>query len=210
MVEEAYYSHHYISNSDLKRLRKIMDPKFEDPADLKEILAFGTLFHKLVLEPHKVTHLEQARDDYPLAKKMRDQFLTDKLCRDIMMVPDIRREHEYYRSDAFGVGIPTRCKVDFESPRMMSICGELKGLSIRNDRQLDEAVDRFDYDQAVAFYLDMTGRKHYFMAAPSKVVEQTFKRFIDRNHIYYTRGRIKVRNSLKQFLQVFPNEYAHR
>ena len=45
---------------------------------------------------------------------------------------------------------------------------------------MDEAVDRFDYDQAVAWYMTLTGHDKYFLAAPSKVVKTTFKRLIDK------------------------------
>ncbi len=203
---DSYYDHFYVSNSDLKRLRKIMDPKFEDPADLQNIFDFGTLFHKLVLEPHKVTDKERARDDYELAKQMATSFLMDPLCRDILYIPDLRREHEYYRNDRFGVN--ARCKVDFESPKLR-LCGELKGLSVGNERQLAEAIDRFDYDQAVAWYLELTGHQKYFFAVPSKIVKKTFKVLVDRDHVYYKRGLIKARNSVKEWLQMFGHVYAN-
>ena|SRR5687768_1431790 len=189
-----YFDSHYISNSDLKRLKVILNPNYRDPADLEEIFSFGTLFHALVLEPHKADYKHK---DYELAARMCKQFFNDPLCRKIFLdAYDLRREHEYYRKECFG--LPARCKVDFESKKL-SLCGELKGLKISSDRQLDEAVNHHDYDQAVAWYLDVTGHKNYFMSVPSKVAEKTFRRLVDRNHPYYKNGREKAIKSAKLF-----------
>lgn len=189
-----YFDHHYISNSDLKKLKSLLNPSYREPANLEDILSFGTLFHALVLEPHKADH---NHNDYELAKRMCKQFFDDQLCRQIFISAyDLRREHEYYRAERFG--LPARCKVDFES-KMLSLCGELKGLAIANDRQLDEAVDFHSYDQATCWYLDITGHRNYFMAVPSKLAEKTFKRLITRDHPYYKNGKEKVIKAVKLF-----------
>lgn len=194
----TYYDHHYISNSDLKKLRKIIDPKFQDPADLEEIFKFGTLFHALVLEPHKADY---SHPDLERAIRMKDKFFKDPLCRKIMMVSDIRREHEFYRVNKFG-GVSVRCKVDFLS-KGLGLCGELKGLSCNTEKAFEEAVDRFDYDQAVAWYLDTSELPRYFMGAPSKDSDDIFKRLVDRNHKYYHRGLQKVHKSIKLYNEMF-------
>jgi hypothetical protein len=189
-----YYDSHYISNSDLKRLRKLIDPKFEDPADLEEIFSFGTLFHALVLEPHKADYNHK---DFELANSMAKRFFDEHICRKIFIeVYDLRREHEYYRNDRFEV--MARCKVDFES-KMLGLCGELKGLSVSSEKAFDEAVDRFDYDQAIAWYMDVTGHQNYFLVAPSKIAEKVFKRFVSRDHLFYKRGKEKVVKAVKLF-----------
>lgn len=189
-----YFDSHYISNSDLKRLKVLMNPNYRDPSDLEEIFSFGTLFHALVLEPHKANRQHK---DYELAKRMCKQFFDDPLCRQIFISAyDLRREHEYYRQDRFG--LPARCKVDFES-KILGLCGELKGLKISSDRQLDEAVYHHDYDQACAWYIEVTGHRNYFMAVPSKLAEKTFKRLITRDHPYYKNGKEKAIKSAKLF-----------
>jgi hypothetical protein len=192
-----YFDSEYLSNSDLKQLRKYMDPKFEDPADLKEIFSFGTLFHALVLEPHKADYTHK---DLELAKRMAKTFFDDPLCRQVIMVGDIKREYEYYRLNAFGV--KARCKCDLMS-KAISLVGELKGLACDSEKSFDEAMDRFDYDQAVAWYLDVAQKQNYFMAAVSKKSDKLFKRLVNRDHVYYKRGIVKVNKAVKQFKEVF-------
>ena len=190
----TYFEHHYISNSDLKRLQQLMAPKYQEPENLKEIFSFGTLFHALVLEPHKADY---NHPDYQLAKRMTEQFFAEKICRDIFLnVPDLKREHEFYRQNKFG--LPARCKVDFGS-RRLDLCGELKGLAVANEKQVDEAIDRFDYDQAICWYLNVSERRNYLFVCPSKLVKRTFKRFITRDHPAYKRGEEKVIKAVKLF-----------
>ena len=181
----------------------MIDPKFEDPADIDRIFSFGTLFHALVLEPHKADY---THPDYELANRMAKNFFKEKICREIFMKTyDLRREHEYYRSSYMGVN--ARCKVDFES-KALSLCGELKGLSVSSDKALDEAIDRFDYDQGLAWYLDLTGHKRYFFAAPSKVAEKVFKRLFDRDHHHYKRGKEKVKKAIKLYNEMFHYDHS--
>ena len=191
-MTDSYYSHHYISNSDLKSLRKMLDPKFEDPADLKEIFEFGTLTHHLVLQPHLANHQHK---DIGLATLMSQTVFKDDLCRQLFFMPDFRREYEFYRSDVYGVH--ARCKADGDS-KMLSLCFEFKGLSVTTDKQFEEAIDRFDYDQAAAWYLDVSQRRRYLIAGVSKKSpDRIFKRIVDREHVYYKRGRVKVEKAVK-------------
>ena len=194
----SYFLHHYLSWSDMKRLRKIVDPKFQDPADLEEIFKFGTLFHALVLEPHKAdySHPNLAR-----AIRMKDTWFKDEFCRKIMMVDDLKREHEFYRVNKFG-GINIRCKADFISKKL-GLCGELKGLACANERAFEEAIDRFDYDGAAAWYLEGSELPRYLLGGVGKESDVLFKRVIDRNHKYYKRGMEKVKKEVKLFKETF-------
>jgi hypothetical protein len=195
----AYFNHHYISNSDLKRLRKMIDPKFQDPADLEEIFAFGTLVHALIFEPHKA---DREHKDYGLAMDMAKAFMNHQLCRQILHVHDLRREHEFYRSDVFGV--PARCKADAES-RELDMIFEYKGLGVTNEKAFEDAISRFDYDQAVPWYMDVGRRKRYLLVSGSKKApKRLFIRLVDRNHQYYHQGLEKVYKAIKLFLETFP------
>jgi hypothetical protein len=201
----GYFDHHFISNSDLKLLRKTVDPKFEDPADLEEIFKFGTLFHALVLEPHKA---DRTHPQLELAERMAKTFMKDPLAQKILMIPDLKREQEFYRTNRWG-GADVRCKADLYS-KSLKFCGELKGLKVNSESQLEEAMDRFDYDQAVAWYLDITEAKHYLIGAVSKTTDKIFKRYVDRNHPYYKRGIVKVEKAVRLYREMFPSQYTYR
>lgn len=195
----AYFQHHYISNSDLKQLRKMVDPKFQDPADLEEIFAFGTLVHALILEPHKA---DMNHKDYGIAMDMARTFIADPLCSKLLHVHDLRREHEFYRSNVFGVN--ARCKCDAES-KALDLVFEFKGLSVTSDREFEIAIDRFDYDQAITWYINTSRRSNYFMVAGSKKApKKLFKRYVHNRHLYYGRGMVKVNESIQLFLETFP------
>lgn len=175
----------------------MIDPKFEDPADLEEIFSFGTLVHALVLEPHKADYRHK---DISLAKQMAATFMNDEMCRNLYYIYDFKREHEYYRSNRFGV--KARCKADGKS-NVLSLCLEFKGLSVSTEAAFEEAIDRFDYDQAAAWYLDVTGLDRYLIVGVSKKSpKRLFKRLIDRNHKYYISGREKVNKSIQLWKQI--------
>lgn len=195
----AYFNHHYISNSDLKHLRKMIDPKFEDPADLDEIFAFGTLVHAMILEPHKA---DLNHKDYGLAMDMAKTFMADPMCVQLLHVHDLRREHEFYRNNVFGIN--ARCKCDAES-KALDLVFEFKGLSVASDREFEGAIDRFDYDQAVPWYLNVARRRKYLLVGGSKKApKRLFKRIVDHQHPYYHSGMVKVDKAIKQFLEMFP------
>jgi hypothetical protein len=196
----AYYDHHYISNSDLKKLRKILDPKFQDPADLEAIFEFGNLVEDVILQPHQANWQHK---DIELAKQMCCTFSNDSICNSLLFVTDFRRQHEWYRTDRFGV--PARCKMDGDSKKL-DLVFELKGLSVTTEHSFEEAIDRFDYDQGLAWYLDVSGYKRALIVGVSKKTpERLFKRLIDRDHYYYKRGIAKVNKSIKLWKEMFVN-----
>lgn len=195
----AYYQHHFISNSDLKQLRKMMDPKFQDPADLEEIFRFGRLVEDCILQPHQA---EYEHPDIDKALAMARTFKADPLCRQMLWIHDLRRQHEFYRSNVFGV--PARCKTDGDS-KAMELVFELKGLAVESERAFEDAINRFDYDQGITWYLDVSGYQQVLLVAVSKKnTSKLFKRVVDRNHLYYKRGLNKIGISVKLFLETFP------
>lgn len=198
-MSAAYFGHHYISNSDFKALRKMVDPKFEDPADLEEIFAFGRLVEDIILQPHQADYNHK---DIGKAHDMARTFKADSICQQLLWIHDLRRQHEFYRSNVFGV--PARCKMDGDS-KALSLVFELKGLAVETERAFEDAVDRFDYDQGIAWYLDVSGYKQALIVAVSKKnTSRLFKRIVNRDHQYYKRGVVKIEKSVELFLNTFP------
>lgn len=193
-----YFDSDYVSNSDLKELRKRVDPKFEEPPNLKEIFIFGHLVEDCIFHPAAADYTHPKIE---LAKAMAIAFHADKICRTFLMVNDFRRQHEWYRSDRFG--LRARCKADGDSRQISSLM-EFKGLSVDSDSQFEECIDRFDYDQALSWYLDLSGYNRMLLVAGSKKSpDRLFKRIVDRDHKIYKRGLDKVHSAVRLWNQYF-------
>jgi len=189
----TYFDHQYVSNSDLKAIIHKTEQVRAEPENLKDIFEAGTLNHHALLEPHKAdkTHI-----GYVTAKRMADTVLRDEMCRKLIMMPDFRREHEWYKKDIFGLE-GARCKTDGDS-RMMSTIFEYKGLSITTENGFDSAIENHDYDQSAFFYLNVVGYKNYLIVGVSKKSpDKLFKRLIDRDHRWYSSGGIKTEKAIK-------------
>jgi hypothetical protein len=193
-----YFDSHYVSNSDLKRLRHLTDPKFQDPADLEEIFAFGKLVEDLILQPHKANYNHR---DIGKAQEMERTFRDDPICRQLLHIHDLRRQHEFYRLDRYHV--KARCKMDADS-KLMGLVFELKGLSVTSDSAFEDSIDHFHYDQGLAWYLDVSGyRRALLVAVSKKKTDKLFKRIVDRDHVYYKRGVVKVKKAINLWHQYF-------
>lgn len=193
----SYYDHQYASNSDLKKLINRYVEGREEP-DLEEVFNLGTLIHQAILEPHKA---DVKHKDYKLAKKMADTVLKDQLCRDLIFMPDFKREYEFYRNNVHG--IRARAKMDGYSSRISTIM-EYKGLKVTTDKSFEEAIFKFDYDQGAAWYLDTSGAKRLLIVAVSKSdPKKIFKRLIDRSHPIYQSGLVKVQRAVMYWKQYF-------
>lgn len=191
IIEFEYFKiKEFISNSELKRLFKMAGGGFQEPENLDRIFEFGTLVHALLFEPLKANHNDP---DIVLARMMAHTFRHDPMCQRIMSVSDLRCEHEFYRYDVFG--FQAKCKVDFGS-KLLNTAGEFKRLSCVNDRQFEEAIDRFDYDQGAAWYIHTTQRKRCLIAAVSKKEPtRIFKKLVEIGDPIYKRGIEKIDRS---------------
>ena len=134
---------------------------------------------------------------------MGNTFWRDDLCRQIAMMPDFIREHEFYRQERFGIG--AKCKCDGVSKKLRVIL-ELKGLSVSTEKAFKDSLLHLDYDQGATWYLNVASCDwlkyrelgHYFeyklIVGISKIhTDLMFKMLIDRNHPYYKSGLEKVK-----------------
>lgn len=185
----SYFDHHYVSKSDLVALKHKL--RGEDQIEnLEEIFEFGTLFHKAVLEPFKIT--ESSTFDEPsikLALKMAETFRRDSFCQLFLSYKDIRIEHEFYKQNLNGV--KAKMKADAESRNIKSLL-ELKGLALENEKSFESSLEFFDYDMGAAWYLDVSKYNRILIVAISKKnYNKLFKVLVDRNHKLYKSGRQK-------------------
>src|SRR6476620_7410025 len=153
-----YFGHPYISNSDIKSFKRKMGLLPEEPENLQAIFDFGSLFHATILEPSTVDKEDQS-DDAKLSRKMKDSCFKDEMCRMIIMRHDFKRENEFYEPVRVGpYEFNSRCKADGDSEGI-SLFLELKGLNVDSEKAFKLALERFDYDQAVAHYMLTAKRK---------------------------------------------------
>lgn len=197
-----YYSHQYVSNSDLKRLdARFIGNARPEPENIEEIFDLGTLIHQVLLEPYKA---DKNHKDYKLAEEMAWTFLKDKTCGQFFRMHDFRREHEFYRVNVHG--LKARCKMDGDSKSARTIL-EYKGLSVTSDKQFEDAIYNFDYDQGAAWYMDTTGFSRLLMVAVSKKRPKLiYKRLIDRNSKIYHSGVDKVKRKVQQWKMFFEGD----
>jgi len=192
----GYFDHDFVSNSDLKRLHHKVSGRVE-PNNLQQIFDTGTLNHNALLEPYKA---DKNDPGYPLAKQMAETVLKDKLCRDVIMHPDFRREHEWYRSNRWGLkGV--RCKTDGDSKSLSTIF-EYKGLAVTTEKGFDAAISHHDYDASCYYYLNVVGYEYYLIAGVSKEKpKMLFKRLYTRSSDIYRSGAIKIEAEIIQWKQ---------
>jgi hypothetical protein len=195
----SYFKHHFASNSDIKT---IVDRHngIQKPDNIDLIYDLGTEIHAGVLERNKLRAEVTTNDQKLLINAMADRFWKDELCRNIVMMPDFKREYEFYRINRFGLE-GARCKVDGKSDAIRTIL-ELKGLSVTTEKAFKESILHLNYDQGAAWYLDTaTGHIKYvrklIVGMSKKDPDLLFKVLIDRDHAYYKSGMDKVKEGVK-------------
>lgn len=193
----GYFDHDFVSNSDLKSIVAKHDPKMAEPDNLQQIFDTGTLNHNALLEPYKA---DRNAVGYTTACRMAETVLKDDMCRKLILRPDFRREHEWYRNNMFGLkGV--RCKTDGDS-RELSTIFEYKGLAVNTENAFNNAILAHGYDASAYFYLNVVGYDNYLIVGVSKKKpELLFKRLVTRDHPYYRSGGIKIENSIRLWKQ---------
>jgi hypothetical protein len=207
-MSASYFNHEFVSNSDLKRVVNKYVKGIDEPENLEDIFKLGTLIHAILLEPHLA---DKTHPQYELAKAMAATIFKDPLCRNFLLIRDFKREREFYTdtcNPAFEVqyGLKGRIKVDGDS-ELMSTVMEYKGLAVTTEKAFLEAIDRFDYDQGAAYYLEVCQRKRILIPAPSKKdPKKLFKILVDRDHPIYKRGLEKMNYAIQVWKDFFPKE----
>jgi len=201
-----YFGHTNISNSDIKSFKQKLGLLPQQPENIQAIFDFGTLFHATILEPSTVDKNDQS-DDAKLARKMKDTFFKDEMCRMVILRHDFKREREFYEKVRVGrYEFNSRCKADGDSEGI-SLFLELKGLNVENEKAFKMALERFDYDQAVAHYMLTARRKTELIVGISKKKpELLFKKIVKQYDDFYLGGEQKLIESLDLLYPYSPDE----
>lgn len=198
-----YFSHPFVSNSDLSRLKVELGTQ-EEP-DYSEALRFGTLVHALILEPHTVDLIRRqvvgagytyTQEELNTARKMRTSFLADSFCASLLA--NCETEVEMYnagtRFSHQGVEftLDTRRKYDLWSA-VAGWGGDLKSTTATTQAGFEAAIDRFHYDRARVFYAAGPGAVQDCIIGISKVAPyRVFKVFMKSGDRLWQSGERKM------------------
>lgn len=205
-----YFQHDFLSNSDLKDFKKKVLAGREDPINLEQILALGTLIHSVILEPHLKEEYRDKVDpeEWELAMRMRDTFWADPISRAFAIAPDFHRETPFFNENAV-VGpyrVKLRCKTDGVRPRIKMYL-ELKGLKAATQTAFRDALVNYDYDQATAHYMHTGDFDRALIVGISKSdPKKLFKWFVKRHDEFFAGGDQKLIDILTLLREYSPDD----
>lgn len=187
----------YISASKLKGF---IDLGYKNAinANVQKSFDFGTLTHTCIFEPNTIGAVEKQQDNYELACRMRDTFMKDALCKELMQMPG-KSEFEFYRMMH---GIYSKCKTDrwVIDPKIII---EFKTLTVGSQNAFEKAIDMFGYDLAAAWYIDITGAESELIVAVSKKnPTKLFKYLVTRSDKIYKSGKDRYIRAIKMGLKL--------
>jgi hypothetical protein len=209
MSTDVYFSRPEVSNSDLIELKNyFLGDKIKGEREVA--FANGTLIDAMITEPEKVDYLRYrvAGEDYQYsfeeferAKEMKKAFFKDQFCRQMVSqctfqkVIAIKKFRVQYHPN-YSFYLPMRCKFDLYCDAF-DLSGDIKSTTAVNQKQAEEAVRHFDYDQSRALYMDLAARNdprrgnNDIIIFISKVNYKIFKIPVKRDSELYKIGREK-------------------
>lgn len=194
MTEKEYRSNPAISRSDLWKLKSTSPEKFkyemDNPSKPTQALAFGQLFHTMVLEPEKLydeyvatsygrktKKFAEIQENNPdktvvtdeevaLATKMRESVFNNKKARNLLKG---EHEKEFFWRDDF-TGVDCKCRTDVFKPRSdgkTCYIADLKSAADASPEQFMRDAYKRGYHFQAAYYGEgvkkVTGLKPIFM-----------------------------------------------
>lgn len=198
-VKDPYYSHPYVSNSDLSWLKKYWQPE-NIVYDLEKAYRFGALIDCMLTEPNKVNYFKHtcagyaySKEEFELAEQMKKAFLRDPFCKQLFDYSDCQkismREGFEINHDGFCFKLNVRCKWDFYALSKIGMTGDLKSTTATTQKQFEEACYHFEYFRQRAWYMDIANVKHDVLIGVSKVNQKVFKVPITRGDDKYNTGK---------------------
>lgn len=199
-----YYSHPYVSNSDLT--------KFKNNGKMycsRDILDFGNLVHALVLEPRRVDLIKKTLDGNPVtdienAMKMKSALMKDSFCSDF--IARCSTEVEMYNPNTpfeyNGVrfAIDTRRKYDLWD-YATKLGGDLKTTGAETQEEFLKEIESLDYDRARVFYAKGSGADRDVIIGVSKTNYKVFKVFLAVGSRLWEQGKDKMNELAYKYWQ---------
>lgn len=195
-----YYSHPFVSNSDLSKLKKeLQAPEIE--MELKDAYRMGALVDAMITEPERVYHYDAQLigteytylpHEFEQARKMAKSFVNGYK----LWIDNSEGQKEFYEIDVEfeynGVTycLDMRCKFDLYNERVGT---EIKTTACTNKTQFASSIDRLDYDRAAYIYMKLSGLLRFQIIGISKKAPyDLFAILITPDHPFYHSGRAKA------------------
>lgn len=191
MIAQDYFHLPYVSNSNLTELWLMLSGR--EMPDVREALAFGSLFDAILTEPHRINLYQKTLDGQPVkdfdrAIKMKKALMSDPRVRDIFAsvsyqkVSIAERQFEYMD---IPFTLTCKCKWDFYGP----ISGDIKTTIATTQAGFEAACDHLQYYRSRAWYMDIDNTDKDLIIGISKVNFKVFFVPIRRDDEKYNLGK---------------------
>lgn len=191
MITADYFQLPYVSNSKLTELWLMLSGR--EMPDVREALAFGSLFDAILTEPHRINTYLKTLDgnpakDFDRAMKMKNALLSDPRVRDIFdkssfQKISIRQKGFEYHGIPFE--LTCKCKWDFYGP----LSGDIKSTVATNQKGFEAACEYLQYYRARAWYMDIDNTDKDLIIGVSKVNYKIFFVPVRRDDEKYNKGK---------------------
>lgn len=174
----------------------------------EDAFLFGTLVHKIALEPDTVSeedikhpkykdacHLAIGYNSHPLIKVIKgsgcETFCEQPAYRLVDLEPILGYDSL--------IGVPAKCRYD-QLVREANICIDLKTTSCKTQQQVNKSFSNYNYDRAAFWYMTIGGLRTMVFLFLSKLNHKTFNVVVRRDDVHFKAGEIKARQKLQKLV----------
>lgn len=196
-----YYTHPYISNSDLSKLKQEMKGIDQQYNDAYRI---GALVDAMITEPGRVdyfklllldTEYSYTQQEIDLCKRMKDAFMKDTFCQELLAMCDGQAEmydkDTPFISNGVSFTLNTKRKYDLWA-QLLNWGGDIKSTTATTQAGFEAAARHFDYDRQRYWYMHPRQVQRDVLIGISKVNFKIFKIFIQAGDELYRSGERKA------------------
>jgi hypothetical protein len=217
----SYFNHPNVSNSDLKSLRDMFYGIVRDYPVMAFL--FGSLVDAMLTEEHLVNYTDRTLFNngkhvlidavtFKLAQRLAERLRKDPVIS--LLLKHMTGQYEVYRTLEFEYEgdlyhIPARVKFDGYCKLTREDSVDYKTTTCTTQRQFEESIYYFDYDQQGAWYMDVGRTNRHWIIGISKVNKKIFKYAIDRTTPVYKSGYIKYTKWSFMWLTLIENTYEY-
>ncbi len=213
-ASDPYYNLPEVSNSDLHEVMKIFYEE-QQRGDIEAAYRFGNLVDALITEPNRCNHIKRTVDDvqftedeWRIAYEMLKAFRADPIGQVYLKNSVGQKVFQHHNFEieyqGFTFSVSARCKYDLFH-KLAYHGGDIKSTVATTQKQFEESIRYFDYDQQRAWYMDLSGSSQDMLFGISKKNFQVFKFPIRRGDKTYVSGKEKYQAAAFRYWYLFTN-----
>lgn len=190
MITTDYFQLPYVSNSKLTELWLMLSGR--EMPDVREALAFGSLFDAILTEPHRINTYLKTLDgtpakDFDKAIRMKSALLSDARVRDIFAKASFQKisiRQRDFNYAGIDFKLTCKCKWDFYG----GLSGDIKTTAATTQKGFEAACEHLQYYRSRAWYMDIDETDKDLIIGVSKVNFKVFFIPIRRDDEKYIQG----------------------